>query len=59
LGMILLTMFSVYGAVLLHRVRPEAWWRSGLKGLALAAVHTVMLTFLYKPLLFLVTMAFI
>ena len=59
LGMILLTMFSVYGAVLLHRVRPEAWWRSGLKGLALAAVHTLMLTFLYKPLLFLVTMAFI
>ncbi len=59
LGMALLALFTVYGAVLMHRVQREARWRSALKGLALAVTHTLMLTYLYKPLLFLVTMALI
>jgi len=59
LGMTLLTLFSVYGAVLMHRVQLEPRWRSALKGVALAVVHTLMLTYIYKPLLFVVTMALI
>jgi len=59
LGMTLLTLFSVYGAVLMHRVQLEPRWRSALKGVALAVAHTLMLTYIYKPLLFVVTMALI
>lgn len=49
--------FAVYGAVLLHRIQRGTWWRSALKGTALAVMHTAMLMFVYKPLLFLATMA--
>ena len=59
MGMTLLGLFAAYGAVLMHRVQLEARWRSALKGLALAVAHTLMLTYIYKPVLFAVTMAMI
>jgi len=57
LGLSLLAIFAIYGAVLMRRVRPEARWSSAMKGTLLAVLHTIMLTFIYKPILFLVTMA--
>lgn len=57
LALLLLVVFITYASVLFQRVFKEKWWLSIIKGILLAVLHTVMLTFVYKVIVFEVTFA--
>lgn len=56
LGMSMTLIFSLYVSVVFRNSYSSGWMESLLKGLGFSLLHTLMILFLYKPLVFICTM---